>query len=204
MAESLIQRLLTPDGVSDFERGLDSNLSSSQKRVVIPVSRPTLAKVDLWFNSEVLPRRTVRAGFSLNRVWKGPRDLVKGNREDPDGLCGDAVMFVFEEFLRKFDASFDTADGYFLAAILWDGTVLNHIANVMLKKDKVSTQTYRWDSVKNAAVATTEKGQYDTKELLSLRVYDLYYKKIMNVNQWWYSLDHAKGGTIRLAPYWEM
>src|SRR6267378_2305571 len=96
---------------------------------------PTLAEADSWFETKVIPQRTTRAGFSANRVVKTPRSTIMGNTSDPNGLCGDASLFVLETFDKAFPKTFrDTADGYTLGLILWEGTILNHIANVMLPK----------------------------------------------------------------------
>lgn len=71
--------------------------------------------------------RTAWAGFSPNRIWKGPKALAAGNSEDPDGLCGDASVFMSEAFYKECGDD-DTTDGFTLARILWNGTVGNPIA----------------------------------------------------------------------------
>jgi len=74
-------------------------------------NQPTLAAVDRWFRERVLPARTAYAGFSPNRLWKGPVSLVRGNEEDPNGLCGDAALYVHERFFADF-GDYRTSEGH--------------------------------------------------------------------------------------------
>ena len=163
---------------------------------------PTLKEADDWFNDTILPKRTASAGFSANRVWKSPRDLVKGNTEDPDGLCGDAAAFVYEELSTE-SGDYTTSDGYHLGLVLWKGAITNHMANVMLVRTKIAVQQYSWDAKKRAVVSVSGKAQYGTTELLTLHVYDLYYKnKATSLEVWWKARDASQNGTIKLGfPY---
>ena len=163
---------------------------------------PTLAQTDDWFNDTILAKRTASAGFSANRIWKSPRDLVSGNTEDPDGLCGDAAAFVYEQFWRNFN-DYATSDGFNIGLVLWKGTVLNHMANVMLLRTKIAVQEYSWDSTKRAIKLVSGKAQYSTTEFLTLHVYDLYYKKKQTtLESWWKARDASQSGTVKLGfPY---
>jgi hypothetical protein len=160
---------------------------------------PTLEQTKAWFKDSVLPKRTAAAGFSTNRLWKSPRALVRGNTEDPNGLCGDAAAFVVEEFLRKF-GQLHTADGFFLGVILWEGSISNHIANVMLIRNKTSPESYKWNSKTRIAVPVGE-GSYTSAQLLGLQVLDLYYKKEHHVLDWWKGLASGMSGKVKIGTY---
>lgn len=163
------------------------------------VKLPTLPEANRWFVEKIIPRRTTNSGFSPNRVWKGPRGIVMGNTEDPNGLCGDAAIFVFEQFFADF-GDYRTRDGHQIGLVLWDGLILNHIANVMLVEGKVSPQTYEWTYRATWPHLVGGKGEYRTTQLLSLTVYDLYYKKgPMPLAQWWSDRDAARRGSVRLC-----
>jgi hypothetical protein len=160
---------------------------------------PTLTQTDDWFNDTILPKRTASAGFSGNRIWKSPRDLVKGNTEDPDGLCGDAADFMYEQFWRDFN-SYETGDGFHMGLVLWKGTLVNHMANVMLVRTKIFVQEYSWDSKKRAISLTSGKAQYNTTEFFTLHVYDLYYKKkATTLEMWWKARDASLSGTVKVG-----
>jgi len=163
---------------------------------------PTLAKADDWFNDTILPKRTASPGFSANRIWKSPRDLVKGNTEDPDGLCGDAADFVYEQFWRDFN-DYATNDGFQIGLVLWKGALLNHMANVMLVRTKIGVQEYSWDSKKRTIAFVSGRSQYSTTEFLTLHVYDLYYKKrATTLEAWWKARDANQSGTVKVGfPY---
>jgi hypothetical protein len=161
--------------------------------------RTTLTEADTWFNEKILPKRTTRGGFSANRLWKSPSRLVTGNTEDPDGLCGDAASYVYEQFWNDF-GDYTTTDGRHIGLILWRGAILNHIAAVMLATAKIAVQTYRWDAPKKTVMSVSGNPQYSSTEVLTLHVYDLYYKKKQtSVESWWKGLDARMGGIIKLA-----
>jgi hypothetical protein len=163
---------------------------------------PTLVEVDKWFETSVIPKRTTSAGFSINRIIKTPRGLL-GNTSDPNGLCGDASLYVYEAFDKAFPKTFrDTSDGYQLGGILWEGAILNHMANVMLPKSVGKLYVYEVKgkapmpivpALEGRASYVMKKGTMSGKELAGLHVYDLYYKKRTTVEDWWQELDEMGG-----------
>ena len=170
----------------------------------------SLAEVDAWFDKEVQLKRTAAKGLSVNRIWKAPRDWA-GNRPDPNGLCGDTAAFVADEYVRRFTA---TKDGFQIGMILWDGTVTNHIANVMLINAKTFKQSYVMLGQQLCRIMvdprTDTRGNrnfregYDRGALFPLHVYDLYYKERLTVGTWWEKRDGAFGGSVTLALYSDM
>jgi hypothetical protein len=167
---------------------------------------PSLADIDAWFDKKVLPQRTAWSGLSPNRVYKTPHRLFAGNESDPNGPCGDTTLFVFDSYDATFKTAVWTSDGYQLGAILWNGLVLNHIANVMLPKAAARLRTFVMAGampVPRAAAGLQQRASFvpkaksasdlDGKQLLTLRVYDLYYKKRTTVGAWWKDLDEMKG-----------
>jgi hypothetical protein len=160
-----------------------------------------LADADQWFDTEVIPKRTAWSGGSPNRIWKSPRDWVTGNQSDPNGLCGDTSSYVDDQMWNDFQTKV-TDDGYELVVILWDGKVLNHIANVMAVKGKTAVQEYKMTNGVLTLVSGTQ--QYTQADLFGLHVYDLYYKKRTTVGAWWKDQDGDYGGTLKLAPISEM
>ena len=158
----------------------------------------SLAATKTWFENTIVPQRAASAGFSLNRLWKSPLALFRGNTEDPDGLCGDAAAYVYERFFTDF-GDYITTDGFQIGLVLWNGRISNHIANVMLAKKKTAPETYKWDSKRRVAVSTAGVAQYTSSQLLKLYVYDLYYKKASTVELWWKDLDGAMGGSVKIA-----
>lgn len=168
-----------------------------------------LVQANEWFKSQVISKRTARGGFSGNRLWKSPLGLVRGNAEDPNGLCGDATLFVVEEFYRAF-GDYRTTDGFHIGMVLWKGEVLNHIAAVQLVGKKVGIGTYSWDQRNRNAtrlhakrgcyVLTTGREDYSTSELQGLTVYDLYYKQEPeSLWNWWGKQDGSRSGTITIG-----
>lgn len=160
--------------------------------------QPTLTEADKWFTDKVVPLRTASAGFSINRVWKGPLSFVKGNDEDPNGICGDAALFVFEEFYRQF-GDYTTTDGYRIAMVLWQGAISNHIANVMLPAAKAGAQKFSWDTRSRALTCLSGVCRYNSHDLFALHVYDLYFKKSSSLEQWWRDRDSSMDGTLKLG-----
>lgn len=176
----------------------------------MPTKTPTsLENTKKWFSNDIIPQRTTSAGFSGNRLWKSPRAIFSGNIEDPNGLCGDAAAFVVDEFFNEYN-DYITSDGYQIGLVLWQGSFSNHIANLMLLKNKTGPETYKWDAEKKSAVliknpryCSPGKNQpsssYTSSDILGLYVYDLYYKKITSVKDWWFSLDSDFGGHIKIG-----
>ena len=163
-----------------------------------PARLPTLAEATEWFKEKVIPRRTTVSGFSGNRLWKTPMALVRGNTEDPNGLCGDTTSFVAEEYYRQ-NKDYRTSDGYIIGMVLYEGSILNHIANVMLVESMIRKETYTYDSKTQTATATDGKGRYDTPSLFRLQVFDLYYKQAQDLRTWWKDQDSDFGGTITIG-----
>jgi hypothetical protein len=165
------------------------------------VMTPSIVQADDWFKQQVVPKRTASSGLSANRVWKTPRDVFTGNQEDPNGLCGDAALFVCEQFFRDFK-DYTTRDGYFIGVILWESSLakrINHIANVMLPMNKKILQGYSWNKSTGSLLATSATVQYSGPDLLNLHTYDLYYKESANVDAWWKRRDAGRGGTITVG-----
>jgi hypothetical protein len=159
----------------------------------------TLVETKEWFKNTIIPKRIASAGFSPNRIWKSPLAIMKGNTEDPNGLCGDAAAYVIDEFDKEYDTD-STTDGYLIGVILWKGSISNHIANVMLMKGKVGPEIYKWDKTsRSARSAILTAASYTSFDLLRLYVYDLYYKKATTVEDWWKDLDSDMGGTIKIG-----
>ena len=207
-------------GIEEEERGIEE-----EKKEVCPDSKsfspanlakrnenlPTLLQADDWYNNEILPKRKV-AGLN----WHIIKNIhEKSNISDSEGKCGDAAMYVREEYFRKFD-SYYTNSGDFLGRILWvKSTILNnlpyinetgfnpnHAATVMLKEDRAHDQSYEWDEKGNFITKTSKIKEYNTNELLSLHVYDLFYKKeAMTLDEWWKSCDSRKDGRIYVGMY---
>ena len=177
---------------------------------------PPLIEIDRWFVTAMLPKRTTVAGFSGNRLWKTPRDMFTGNVEDPNGLCGDCATFVTNEFDKIFRDR-DTPDGYQLGMVLWNGTVLNHIANVMMPTAKSTRQKFVTvgkattnlsgdNAWKHANKIKSVQARYliTGPEVLGLRVYDLYYKmKPTTLGAWWKDRDGGMNGTVEVGMEYE-
>ncbi len=163
---------------------------------------PTSLEVQKWFVREIIPKRTASAGFSGNRLWKGPLSLVRGNFEDPNGLCGDAAAFVIDAFFNAF-GDYRTSDGARIAMVLWEGAILNHIANVLIADKRTAPETYRYDGRSRTAKGSLAQQQYSTSELMRLPVLDLYYKQADALKQWWEARD-SLGGSIKLSLYSDM
>lgn len=161
----------------------------------------TLAEVDKWFDEKILPARTARAGFSEGRIIKGPRALFTGNRSDPNGVCGDAALYVSDEYIANPAFAPSTSDGYTLGRIVWEGLVLNHTANVMLKNGATHKQVYEMKAGTTLVHlnGSKEKKGLQKAELFGLHVYDLYYKKRTTVGAWWKDLDGGYGGKLTIA-----
>jgi hypothetical protein len=174
---------------------------------------PALIEIDKWYETTMLPKRTTAAGFSKNRVHKSPMALVRGNVDDPNGLCGDVSTYVAHQFDDTFRDLY-TTDGYQLGMILWDGVALNHIANVMLPKAKAVRQKFvtaggittnmsgdtAWMRLQKRPPGLQPKLMIAGRDLLQLRVYDLYYKmKPTTVKTWWEFLDAGLHGTVQVG-----
>jgi len=173
-----------------------------------PGQLPTLDEAKEWFVKKVIPLRTAKAGYSANRTWKSPQRWITGNTEDPNGLCGDTTLFVAEEYYRQFK-DYRTSDGFIIGMVLWDGEVLNHIANVMLRQNRTSKEQYVYDSARQEAkllvpeatrICIPKSGQYNNASLLTLWVFDLYYKeKPQTLGSWWTGRDSRRGGVITIG-----
>lgn len=161
----------------------------------------TLADVDNWFDEKILPARTASPGFSGNRIITGPRAIAFGNQPDPNGVCGDAAYYVADKYVGNRDFAVYTTDGYTLGRIVWEGLVLNHTANVMLKKGATYKQVYEMKAGGTLVLLNRAKNQEGLKkdELFALHVYDLYYKKRTTVGPWWKDLDSSYGGKLTIA-----
>ena len=167
---------------------------------------PSLADIDAWFDRTILPQRTAWSGVSPNRLYKTPHRIVAGNQSDPNGLCADTTLFVFDSFDATFKTTVWTSDGFQLGAILWNGFMLNHMANVMLPRAAARLQTFvmvgntpmsrtTYSLQQRASFVAKAKSAADLegRQLLNLHVYDLYYKKRTTVADWWEDLDSKKG-----------
>lgn len=164
---------------------------------------PDLREVISWFESDMVPKRTAAAGFSGNRLWKTPAMWIRGgNVEDPNGLCGDAAWYLHEQFWQAFNG-YHTRDGFQIGMVLWEGTVLNHIACVMRVKNKASRRTYTYDARARKAKCEGGDGEYGTSELMRLAVLDLYYKTHSDLRTWWKDRDDLDG-TVTLSNLSDM
>lgn len=146
---------------------------------------PTLGETRKWFAETILPQRTAWAGLSPNRMWKTPGSYITGNVPDANGLCGDAALFTAETYWDEFK-DYTTADGYIIGMVLWEGMVLNHMANIMLPRTGAGAKTYKGSPLPPATV-------------LSLTVLDLYYKKTSDLREWWRARDEKFGGKITVG-----
>ena len=158
---------------------------------------PTLAQAITWFKDKIIPLRTTAAGLSSNRVFTSPRALIRGNTEDPNGLCGDTTLFVAEEYYRQYK-DYRTSDGYIIGMILYQG-LFNHISNVWLVDGKNRKETYTFDLPTQAVKADEGTGQYDTKSLFKLTTFDLYLKKVQDVESWWRNREPFLGNEITIG-----
>ena len=76
------------------------------------------------------------------------------------------------------------------------------MANVMMPRTKTAVQKHKCDAGQNAVRFVSGKGQYGAAELLTLQVYDLYYKKRTSLQMWWSWRDSDMDGTVKLGfPY---
>ena len=165
------------------------------------MAAPTLTQVDDWFKQKIVPQRTASGGFSVNRIWKSPRDIFTGNVEDPNGLCGDAALFVCEQFYRDFKG-YTTGDGFVIGLILWESSFtkqINHIANVMLLASKKSRQVYSKSQSTGSLVGASAGLRYSGAELANLHTYDLYFKRSASLDLWWKRQSAGQGGTITVG-----
>ena len=173
---------------------------------------PSLADIDAWFDRTILPQRTAWSGVSPNRLYKTPHRIVAGNQSDPNGLCADTTLFVFDSFDAAFKTTVWTSDGFQLGAILWQGFVSNHMANVMLPKAAARLQTFvmvgnapmsraTYSLQQRASFAPKAKSAADLDGtlLLALHVYDLYFKKRTTVGAWWEERDQQKNGEVTVG-----
>ena len=93
-----------------------------------------------------------------------------------------------------------TSDGYTIGLILWKGGISNHIANVMLLKNKVGPEVYEWRSSSRTVVTRSPSAySYSSSELSGLYVYDLYYKYATTVGVWWKDRDSDMGGSVKIG-----
>ena len=180
-------------------------------------STPPLSGVDTWFETTILPDRTTWSGFSGNRIWKAPRGLLMGNQDDPNGLCGDTATYVLHQFEDTF-RSIHTPDGYQMGLVLWNSVVFNHIANVMLPVKRATWQRFvtvgtittniskdtAWSRMKNRPTKVKSEHVISGKEMMQLRVYDLYYKmKPTTVAEWWKHVDGGLNGRVEVGLEFE-
>jgi hypothetical protein len=164
--------------------------------------RPGMLDVGRWFAEEVIPKRTTNSGFSPNRIYKSPLALARGNKPDANGLCGDAAAFVAEEYRKKFgtDEAAGSGEIFFMATVVWNGLVLNHVANVLLPLKYAYAQEYKWKADIYRPVGQSPSDAISPRDLMYMQVYDLYYKKRCTLVDWWKMLDSSYGGTITLMP----
>jgi hypothetical protein len=169
---------------------------SFEESQAMPKKTPSLSDVDTWLDSGILRARTTNAGFSPNRIINGPRAIIMGNQSDPNGLCGDAAAYVVDRFIADMSVS-KTSDGYAMGLVLWQGAILNHIANIMLVSGKTEKQSYEavGDHL-NLKKPLKGKSLYNMGDLSNLHVYDLYYKNRSNALDWWKDRDSSLGGCI--------
>ena len=159
---------------------------------------PTLAEARKWFKDTVIPLRTTGRGMSTNRFWKTPVALATGQGEDPNGLCGSTTVFVAEEYYRRFKG-YGTSDGYIVGVILFEGTIFNHMANVMLLQSGDRKETYTYDQPSRQIKCMKKTCQYNTASLFLLQVFDLYYQKAQDVKSWWMDRSTFLEGRVTIG-----
>ncbi len=162
---------------------------------------PHQIAITQWFKQEMIPKRTVSAGFSANRVWLGPRSLWVGNESNPNGLCGDCTQYVYENFWAHF-GGLKAANGCDLKAIWWEGPVFNHIANILAPPTMGKKEKFRYDKTKNRLVSVDNEKAPANQTIMNALVLDLYYKKVQTVRQWWMDLDKLDD-TITIAGIYD-
>lgn len=93
--------------------------------------QPNLEDVKNWYKTEILPLRTASPS-SISRFAKGYSALLFKNTPDVNGVCGDVVSFLFQEFEKKYPQFLSAYAGFNLGALLNTGSPsFNHIANVL-------------------------------------------------------------------------
>ncbi len=158
-----------------------------------PVDKPRpklMNKQDVidWFKTEMIPRRTDPAGTNLNRF------LYAADQSNPNGLCGAAANFVFDE-------SPAMLAGIQIGFILWQqGPVFTHIGNVILPAGfRVRRFKKSWTGeVLDETPERFGTGGLGWPSIGQLTVLDLYFKKVQTVEQWWRAVSYMGSGTLTL------
>jgi hypothetical protein len=166
---------------------------------MMALKQPSHAEVDRWF-SELIKHRTVRAGLAPNRIVAGPRAIIQGNQADPNGVCGDCVLYVAEQYAWRF-GNMTTTNGRNLWRVVWDGLVLGHTANIMAPAGLREPLCLRWRDGKvrvTYPIDTAKRPVVRDEDLKSWIVYDLYYKRKCSLREWWDEQD-GMGGKVALA-----
>jgi hypothetical protein len=166
---------------------------------------PSLADIDQWFDNTVLPKRTAwGSDYAPRRFYTTPRGLIKrANTPDPNGLCGDAVSYVFDR-LEKYYGLGPTSDGYIMGVALWEGLIQNDSTAVMLPKVSAYKQVFRKFGgpsdarfipgrpvqpvilpIRDAVGTGTNSRPLTVQDFLNLHVYYLYGKKRTTIEDWW-------------------
>jgi hypothetical protein len=169
-------------------------------------TKPSVNDVVDWFRTEVIPQRTTNAGGSPNRFYKTPLAKLRGNTADPNGLCGDAQLFVSQQMREKY-GGWITSNGYILGDIVWvlgdpDALILNlnHAANVLFPFRHLQQHDFVWSDALHMPVPQESRPTMAGRDVLGLWVLDLYYKKAVPLRDWWRGLDSSYRGMIRIMP----
>lgn len=157
------------------------------------VSRPREKKYDKqglieWFNTEMIPRRTEPAGTNIDRF------RYFGEQSNPNGLCGAAANFVFDE-------SPAMLDGVQVGFVLWQqGPLFTHIANIIVPTG-FRVRRFERNSSNGVDDVTPDRyrtGSNDWPTVSQFTVLDLYFKKVQSLDAWWRSVAYLGSGTLTI------
>ena len=180
------------------------NATAGKPKNPVAPTKPSVNEVVDWFRSEVVPLRTTNAGGSPNRIYKTPLARLRGNRPDPNGLCGDAQLFVSAK-MRETYGGWITSNNYALGDIVWvlgdpDSPIfnLNHAANVLVPFRHLQLQDFVWSETHHMPVPKENTSALAGRDILGLWVLDLYYKRATPLRDWWRSLSSSYAGMVRI------
>jgi hypothetical protein len=142
-----------------------------------------------WFVQDILP---MREGSGIPLFDRGGKVLnhLRGEPADPNGICGSAANFVYQEYM-----SFGRKSTLNIGYILWkQDPFFTHVANVIMPVPGV----YMYKRLGDDGIleAGTSPMQYPLVK--SWTVLDLYFKKVSTVGQWWQSVSYLGWGNLYL------
>ena len=155
---------------------------------------PTMQEVEVWFRYLVVPRRTAGQGMNTHRIYRGPIGIFLGNTPNPNGLCGDAALFVEQEFRTAFLHGSQTGQAW--RRILWQASPWNHTANILVPSSGYGLLRYEsW----HFDVPLYQKGELPYDIVKHWTVFDLYYKQIYTIHRWWHARGAPLAGAIEIG-----